>query len=189
MSDERDHIKSLFPRINHIRDEGIREKVVNVCLKVWKMSDYERIEEQSAWPPEGKKLSLSNVDHTNQVVECAIAVAKVIEETQRIKINLDYLIAAAVLHDIDKPLLFHKATGQATRLGQLFAHTTLSAALALEEKLPLEIVHAIGSHSPNFSQVSPKTHEALILRYIDSMMILNWIMHKKISVSFTTNAG
>ena len=189
MSDEREYIKGLFPRINDITDEGIREKVVNVCLRAWKMSDYDRIEVHSAWPPEGAKLGLSNVDHTNQVVECAIAVAKVIEETQKIKINLDYLIAAAVLHDIDKLLLFHKATGQATRFGQLFAHTTLSAALALEEKLPLEIVHAIGTHSPNFSQLSPKTHEALILRYIDPMMIQNWIMHKKISVSFTTNAG
>jgi len=108
---EQEYIVKLFPRINDITDEGIREKVVNVCLKVWKMSDYERIEEHSAWAPERKKLSLSNVDHTNQVVECAIAVAKVIEETQKIKINLDHLIAAAVLHDIDKLLLFSQSNG------------------------------------------------------------------------------
>lgn len=186
---EQEYIVKLFSRINDITDEGIREKVVNVCHRAWKMSDYDRIEEHSAWPPDGAKLGLSNVDHTNQVVECAIAVAKVIEETQNIKINLDYLIAAAVLHDIDKLLLFHRTSGQATRFGQLFAHTTLSVALALEEKLPLEIVHAIGAHSPNFSQVSPQTHEALIIRCIDSMMILNWTMYKKIKVSFSTDAG
>ena len=131
---------------------------------------------------------MSNVEHTNQVVECAIAVANIVERTQKIKINLDYLIAAAILHDVDKIVEFHETTGRLTSYGQLFGHTSLGISLALEQALPLEIVHAIGTHSPIYSKHSPKTHEALILSHVDKMMMQNWLMSKKADISFKIHA-
>lgn len=184
MEEEQNYINMLFPRIKDIRDEALRNKVVNVWLKAWEMSDCDKIETSSAWPPERAKIQLSNVDHTNQVVECAIAVAHIIEQTQQININLDYLLAAAILHDVDKIIQFDKETGQLTSFGQLFAHTSLGISLALEQALPLEIVHAIGAHSPIYSKNSPKTHEALILYHVDKMMMQNWLMSKKADISF-----
>jgi putative nucleotidyltransferase with HDIG domain len=184
MEEKRNYIKALFPRIADIRDEDLRKKVVNVWLKAWEMSDCERIEASSAWPPEKAKIQLSNVEHTNQVVECAIAVANILERTQQININLDYLIAAAILHDVDKLIEFDEATGQLTSFGQFFGHTSLSICLALEEALPLEIVHAIGTHSPIYSKHPPKTHEALILFHVDKMMMQNWLMSRKVDISF-----
>jgi len=189
MDDERDYIKLLFPRINNIDNKDLRNKVINVWLKAWKMSDYKRIEDHSAWPPAKEKLQLSNVDHTNQVVECAIAVANVIEQTQKIKINLDCLIAAAILHDVDKIILFHESTNKLTPFGKLLTHTHLANFLALEETLPFEVVHAISAHSPTFSKESPKTPEALIISKLDSLMIYSWLMSKKIEVSFTIDSN
>jgi putative nucleotidyltransferase with HDIG domain len=182
MEGKRNYIKTLFPRIKDIRGEGLRDKVVNVWLKAWEMSDCDKIETSSAWPPEKGKIQLSNVEHTNQVVEC-VAVA-IVERTQQVNINMDYLIAAAVLHDVDKIIEFDEATGQLSTFGQLFAHTSLAISLALEQALPLEIVHAIGAHSPIYSKNSPKTHEALILSHVDKMMMLNWLMSKKVDISF-----
>ena len=184
MEEKQNYIKALFPRIKDIKDEDLKNKVVNVWLKAWEMSLCEKIETYSAWPPEKAKIQLSNVEHTNQVVECAVAVANIVEQTQHININLDYLIAAAILHDVDKILQFHEETGRLTSLGQLFAHTSLGISLALEQALPLEIVHAIGTHSPNYRKNSPKTHEALILSHVDKMMMLNWLMFKKVDISF-----
>jgi putative nucleotidyltransferase with HDIG domain len=184
MVEKRSYIKTLFPRIKDIKDEDLRDKVVNVWLKAWEMSHCDKIETYSAWPPEKAKIQLSNVEHTNQVVECAIAVANIVERTQQIKINLDYLIAAAILHDVDKITQFHEETGRLTSFGQLFAHTSLGISLALEQAVPLEIVHAIGTHSPNYSKNSPKTHEALILSHVDTMMMQNWLMFKKVDISF-----
>jgi putative nucleotidyltransferase with HDIG domain len=184
MENERDYIRRLFPRVADIADEALRNKVVNVWLRAWKMSDHDKIEEQTAWPPAKDKLQLSNVDHTNQVVECAIGVADIVGRTQKIKVNLDYIIGAAILHDVDKMILFHKETGAPTRFGELLSHTTLAVYLALDENLPLEIVHAIGAHSPNYSKIPHKTNEALILSYVDTLMSLNWEMSKKIDVSY-----
>ena len=184
MEEKQNYIKTLFPRIKDIRDEDLRNKVVNVWLKAWEMSDCDKIETSSAWPPEKGKIQLSNVEHTNQVVECVIAVAHIVERTQQVNINMDYLIAAAILHDVDKIIQFHEETGQLTSFGQLFAHTSLGISLALEQALPLEIVHAIGTHSPIYSKNSPKTHEALILSHVDKMMMLNWLMSRKVDISF-----
>jgi putative nucleotidyltransferase with HDIG domain len=189
MKEKQNDIKALFPRIKDIRDEDLRSKVANVWIKAWEMSHCDRIEKCSVWPPEKAKIELSNVEHTNQVVECAIAVAKIVEQTQQIKINLDYLIAAAILHDVDKIVMFHEETGRLSSFGQLFAHTTLGISLALEQALPLEIVHAIGTHSPNYSKNSPKTPEALILSHVDTMMMLNWLMFKKVDISFKIDNG
>lgn len=111
--------------------------------------------------------------------------ADVIERTQKIKINLDTLIAAAILHDVDKIILFHESTGKLTPFGKLLTHTHLAKFLALEENLPFEVIHAISAHSPNFSKDSPNTAEALIISKLDSLMMFNWIMVKKIDVSFT----
>jgi putative nucleotidyltransferase with HDIG domain len=184
MEGKRNYIETLFPRIKDIKDEGLRKKVVNVWLRAWEMSHCDKIETSSAWPPEKAKIQLSNVEHTNQVVECAIAVANIAERTQQININLDYLIAAAILHDVDKIIEFDEATGQLSTFGQLFGHTSLGISLALEQALPLEIVHAIGTHSPIYSKNSPKTHEALILSHVDKMMMQNWLMSKKVDISF-----
>src|SRR4030043_360295 len=182
--EERNYIEELFPRIRDIKDDDLRNKVINVWLKAWKMSDYKRIEDHSSWPPEREKIQLSNVEHTNQVVECAIAVAKVIEQTQKIKINLDTLIGAAILHDVDKIILFHKSTGKLTPFGKLLTHTHLAHFLALEEKFPFEVVHAMSAHSPTYSKDPPKTAEALIISKLDSLLMFNWIMSKKVEVSF-----
>jgi HD superfamily phosphodiesterase len=184
MDDERGYIETLFPRINNIKDKDLRNKVINIWLKAWKMSDYKRIEDHSSWPPAREKLQLSNVEHTNQVVECAIAVANVIGQTQKIKIDLDTLIAAAILHDVDKIILFHESTSKLTPFGKLLTHTHLANFLALEERLPFEVVHAISAHSQTFSRESPKTPEALIISKLDPLMMFSWIMSKKIEVSF-----
>lgn len=182
--EEKTYIEELFPRIRDIKDNDLRDKVIHVWLKAWKMSDYRRIEDHSSWPPASEKIQLSNVEHTNQVVECAIAVADVIERTQKIKINLDTLIAATILHDVDKIILFHESTGKLTPFGKLLTHTHLAHFLALEEKLPFEVVHAMSAHSPTYSKDSPKTPEALIISKLDSLMIFNWILSKKVEVSF-----
>ena len=184
MKDKQNHIKKLFPRLQDIKDSKLAEKVVNVWVRAWEMSNCDNIEEFSAWPPESEKLQLTNVEHTNQVVECVIAVADIAEKMQDIRINLDYLIAAAILHDVDKILLFKENSSQLTAYGRYIAHIGLSLFLALEQELPLEVVHAIGTHSPNYSAMPAETQEALLLSQADKMMMDNWIMSKHIDISF-----
>jgi len=74
-----------------------------------------------------EKLDISNVEHTNQVVECALAMASVVERNQGIKVERVTLIAGAILHDIDKLLIFHQPSGETTKMWLHLAHTTIGA--------------------------------------------------------------
>ena len=184
MEAKQDYIKRLFPRVNDIKDVEIREKVISVWWNAWKESKFSKIEQVSQWEPSREKLNISNVEHTNQVVECALAIAGIVEREQNLTINMDKLIAASILHDVDKILMFDPSTGDTTPLGTYLPHTGISAHLALQAGLPADIVHAIASHSPNYSSVPPKTIEAVILHDADHVVTKTWIISRNIDVSF-----
>lgn len=178
------YIQRLFPRIIDIKDVDIRVKVISVWRDAWKKSAFSEIEDLSQWQPAKEEISISNIDHTNQVVECAIAIAKVVEREQNVKINMDTLIAASILHDADKILMFDPSSGEATPMGTYLPHTGISSHLALQAGLPLEIVHAIASHSPAYSSLPPKTPEALILHSADLVMTKLWSVSRNIDICF-----
>ena len=185
MEEKKNYIQRLFPGINDINDPDIRKKVIDLWWGTWKESDFERIEDLSQWQPMKEKLDISNVEHTNQVVECALAMAGIIERDQGVKVERDTLIAGAILHDIDKLLVFHQTSGETTHMGMHLAHTTIGAHLALKAGLPLGIVHVIASHSSNYSSISPRSVEAAIVYHADHVVTETWTMAKNIDISFT----
>ena len=185
MEEKENYIQRLFPRVNDINDDGIRKKVIDLWWGTWKESDFERIEDLSQWQPVKEKLNMSNVDHTNQVVECALAMATVVEGNQGTKIERDTLIAGAILHDIDKLLIFDPTSGDTTLMGKHLAHTTVGAHLALQTGLPLGIVHTIAAHSSNYSSMSPGSVEAVIVYYADHAVTETWKIAKNIDISFS----
>jgi putative nucleotidyltransferase with HDIG domain len=178
------HIRDAFPRINDIGNPEIKEKVISVLLNALTASEFGDIEEMSQWEPLKEKLQISNVTHTNQVVECAIAIAQVVTRNQGIEVDMDTLIASAILHDVDKLLMFEPEKGNTTRMGTYVPHTTIGAHLALKADLPLEVVHAIAAHSPNYSSIAPKSVEAVILYHADLVMTETWRTARKIELSF-----
>jgi putative nucleotidyltransferase with HDIG domain len=179
-----ERVKNLFSGLAQIDDREIREKVVDVWVKAWKASNFKTINSPNQWEPNRDEIRASNLEHTNQVVQCAIAMAKVLEEIQKIKINLDYLIAGALLHDVDKFLIFDSRTAGFSSLGKQFNHTFLSGHLALAAGLPPEVVHIVVAHSPNFSAIEPQSVEALIVRLADHLMGGSWNMKRKIKINY-----
>ncbi len=184
MEPKEKHIQELFPRINDIKDSELREKVISVWLDAWKQSDFDEIAAISQWEPLKEKIRISNVEHTNQVVECAIAIAGIVESEQGVDIDMDTLIASAILHDCDKILIFHSSTGKTTRMGSYLAHTSIGCHLALKAGLPIEIAHAIASHSSNYSSTAPKSVEAAILYHTDHVVTETWRISRNIELSF-----
>lgn len=181
---ERDRLKALFPALRQIRDARLREGVVDVWLRAWKDSNFKSVEGPSQWEPHRDEIRLSNVEHTNQVTLCALAMAGVIEETQEMKVNRDYLIAGALLHDVDKFLLFDARTASPSLLGKQFSHTFFSGHLALAAGLPSEVAHIAAAHSPNFSPMEPQSVEALIVRQADFLMAGSWTLKRKVKIKY-----
>lgn len=173
-----------FPRIKDIRSGELRDRVCRAWLSAWQSSDCELIEDASQWEPARQALDISNAEHTNGVVECALSIADSIEASQPIRIDRDILIAAAVLHDLDKICLFRAEDGSPTEICKNIGHVSYGVHLALAAGIPVEAVHAIAAHSPTYSSVSPRTPEAVILRHADELFTRLWIFQRGCRVSF-----
>jgi putative nucleotidyltransferase with HDIG domain len=179
---DRKRLENFLPSLAEIKDLSLREKVIDIWLKAWKESNFENIDSPSQWEARRDEVRLSNVEHTNQVTQCSISAAKVVEETQKIKINFDYLIAGALLHDVDKFLIHDAKTAGPSPLGKQFSHTFLGAHLVLAAGLPPEVAHIVASHSPYSSSVEPQSIEALIVHATDDLMFRSWSMKQNIKI-------
>jgi putative nucleotidyltransferase with HDIG domain len=153
--------EEIFPLIKEIKDDVLREKVIK-CWEVamerggWK--DIHEIPFTLLLPDAG-----NFVDHVNRVAEMAYAVGKT-----RKDVNMDLLIAGAILHDIGK-LLEYKKYGDEIRksqMGKIIRHPVSGAALASEVGLGDEVVSIIASHSKEGEFVE-RLPEAVIVHHCD----------------------
>ncbi len=88
-------------------------------------------------------------------------------EGLNLKLHMDHLLAGALLHDVDKMVIFDSPTGGFTETGRRSFHAVAGAAMARSLGLPEEVAHIIEAHSVRFSPHPPKSIEALILRQAD----------------------
>ena len=164
---DRDYIVRLFPAVFRIKDEGVRDKVVLTWVHSWKQSNFLRIEDVHQFEPARNYIAYTNVDHTNQVCRACEAIAAMASEGLNLKLHMDYLLAGALLHDVDKMMIFDSKTGGFTEMGRRSSHAAAGGALARQMGLPEEVAHIIEAHSTKFSPHPPKSMEALTLRHAD----------------------
>jgi putative nucleotidyltransferase with HDIG domain len=162
---DQDYILSLFPAIEKIKDDGIRQKVILTWYKAWKRGNFSRIEDVHQFEPARERMA-----YTNQVCQASERMGEMVAEVLNLPVKIDHLLAGALLHDVDKMVIFDAQTGGFTDTGRRFAHGAMGAAMALMEGLPEAIAHIIGAHSAHFSPISPNSLEALILRHADHVV-------------------
>jgi 7,8-dihydroneopterin 2',3'-cyclic phosphate phosphodiesterase len=166
----REYIGGLFPAIEEIEDAAIREKVAALWAEVWQEGNYERIEDLHQNEAFRDRLEYSNVEHVNQVVACALKLAEVAESAFGVRVNRDYLLAGALLHDVDKLVVYDRQAKGLNERGKRFCHAIYGGYLVLKAGLPEEVAHMVAAHSPHYSSAEPRTLEAMILKYADEFI-------------------
>ena len=167
-------IEKLIELAKKIQDEKLREKVIEI-LKNPELSNEEIIYPCSN--PEEIPSSLNShhskesghIEHTASVTELAIKLAKHFEKFYGVKINYDYLIAGALLHDWMKIYHFTKSQGIWKHSGCLIDHAVLTTCELYARGFPEEVIHIVEAHGGDLGQVAarPQTLEALIVFYAD----------------------
>lgn len=170
--DPRRHLAELLPALGDIGSEELREKVAAVWLRLWRESGFPAVEEVPWWSvvrkgDAGKSVTL--VEHVNLVAEGAKGLAAVAASSGA-EVDLDILLAGALLQDVDKLVLLDPKTLEATEIAVNSQHTFYGAHMALTEGVPWPVVHLILSHSKN-TGVRPRTVEAVILHYADYAVV------------------
>ena len=160
---EKKEIELIFLKeLQLIENKDLKEKVVNV----WKEAS-----------DRGKWKSLNDVpftllfensgkltDHTKRITKLAKSILDIREE----KLNQDYLIAGALLHDVGKLLEYEYVNNKyiKSELDKKFRHPVSGALLARELGLPDEVIFIIYAHSHEGDQLK-RSPEAIIVNHCD----------------------
>lgn len=161
--ERRAYLLGFFPEIEKIGDKELAEKVLAIWSDVLDESEWERIEDVPKNP-----LYASDSDtllrHTQSVIRMAMAVAQIVVDMYGREVDMDVLIAAAVLHDVCKLREYSK--DGLSKFGKLMQHGVYSAVKGFEFGLSLEMNHILLTHTKK-STVAPQTVEGVILHYVD----------------------
>ena len=169
----RDELKDIWPEIEWIEDADLREKT----YQTW-----EYALEQSVLSPDDltvipftllfKDCQVTFMEHKRAVVHIAVDSARAMQRFfgDKLPIDMDTLIAGAILIDVGKLIEYVMQDGQAVvgKTGKLLRHPFSGVALAMRFDVPPEICHMIASHSGE-GNLGKRTVESLIVHHADFM--------------------
>lgn len=163
--------------VNKIKDEKLRKKVLefikdfkltNKNFSKYKPEDIEKL--KTPFSVSGGPAVLRDViNHTIAVVNACEKVANVFEKVFNRKVNKDVLIASAILHDLMKAYEYEIKGNEIKPTNIKIDHSILAGMELYKRDFPEEVIHCVVSHLGN-STTSPKTIEAIILHYVDTLM-------------------
>ena len=172
----RDAVNRLWPELEWIEDASLRE----ATARTW-----ERALEESPLAPE----DLETIPFTLLVPNCPVSfmahkrcvvhIARRAAESMRehmghaLSIDMDTVIAGAILADVGKLLEYEKVDGQSrqSQRGRYLRYPFTGVALAMACGVPDRVCHIIAAHADEGNLVK-RTTEAFIVHHADFMSFL-----------------
>lgn len=171
-------VKRLWPELDWIKDENLKEKTTRVWelaleRSVLSAEDLKRIPFTLLC---GSDLKVSFMDHKQCVVHVARESGVKMNAffKDELPVDMDVLISGAILCDVGKLLEYVlDENGNAVQgtYGKYIRHPFSGVALAEECGLPPEVCHIIATHAGEGNMVK-RTTEAYIVHHADFMTFL-----------------
>lgn len=168
-------IEKLWPELEWIRNSTLREKTaatweLALSRSVLSADDLNKIPFTLLCGPD---LKVSFMDHKRCVVHIARQAGEKMNEflKQGLSVDMDVLIAGAILADVGKLLEYElDIDGNAVqgKYGKYLRHPFSGVSLAEQCGVPPEVCHIIATHAGEGDQVKRST-EAYILHHSDYM--------------------
>jgi putative nucleotidyltransferase with HDIG domain len=172
----RQAVDRLWPELKWIQNPDLREKVAATWTLALDRSpltaeDLEKIPFTLKVP----NCPATFMEHKRCVVHIARGAALAMQEFlgRSLPIDVDTVIAGAILADVGKLLEYETADGKAreSRRGTLLRHPFTGVALAMECGVPDEVCHVIAAHAGEGDLVR-RTTEAYVVHHADFMSFL-----------------
>jgi putative nucleotidyltransferase with HDIG domain len=169
-------VEKLWPELEWIKDRGLREKVAATWVRAFELSpltpeDLDHIPFTLLVPD----CRATFMEHKRCVVHIARRSAEAMIEFlgRTLKIDLDTVIAGAILADVGKLLEYEIVDGKArqSQRGEFLRHPFTGVALAMECGVPEAVCHIIAAHAAEGDLVK-RTTEAIIVHHADFMSYL-----------------
>jgi putative nucleotidyltransferase with HDIG domain len=172
----RAEVTRLWPELQWIANIELREKVAHCWERALELSPLTgRDLEQIPFTLLVADCPTTFMEHKRCVVHIARKSAESMREFMgnALKIDLDTVIAGAILADVGKLLEYEKADGRVrqSERGELLRHPFTGVALAMECGVPDAVCHIIAAHAAEGDLVK-RTTEAFIVHHADFMAFL-----------------
>jgi putative nucleotidyltransferase with HDIG domain len=159
----KNEIEKIFSKqLGWINDKKLRDQVIEVWKVAAERGNWQDIEDApfTLLVENSGKLT----DHTKRITN----IAKSVYDIRTENLNLDFLIAGALLHDVGKLLEYVKKGNKYIKgeYGERFRHPVSGALLAKELGLPDEVVLIIYAHSHEGDKLK-RSPEAVIVNHSD----------------------
>lgn len=167
-------ILESLPLISEIKNEELRDKVVDAWTLSLLKNGYEKIEEiEGSGCPGGYVLG-NQAQHICCVTKMALQMANIIEESydKDLHIDRDMLLTAGLCHDVGKPYEYNRqkqkiwSENPESEGNPGLRHTLYGVYIALTVGLPEEIAHVCGCHSPE-GELVQRSLLATIIHHAD----------------------
>jgi len=167
----RNKVLAIWPEINWIKDEELRQKTLDTW--VWAIENSVLTAEDLEEIPFSlliKDVDVSFMNHKRTCVQLSVDIAKRMQENfgEALQIDMDILIAGAILIDIGKLLEYEMQDGKlgTSSMGKIVRHPFSGAAIAFKFGLPPEVQHIIATHSKE-GDLGVRTVESIIIHHAD----------------------
>ncbi len=169
----KDAVRRLWPELDWIKDAGLREKTARTWERAFELSplspeDLDRIPFTLLIP----NCPTTFMEHKRCVVHIARRAGEAMKEFmgKALKIDMDAVIAGAILADVGKLLEYEVVNGKAkqSQRGEFLRHPFSGVALAMECGVPDAVCHIIAAHAAEGNLVR-RSAEALIVHHADFM--------------------
>jgi len=177
MSDAlRSQVEALWPELAWIRDPGLREQVTRTWILAFERSPLEPDDlNEIPFTLLVPNCPATFMEHKRCVVHIAKAGAEAMQAFmgEALPIDLDTVLAGAILADVGKLLEYETVDGRARQSarGEALRHPFTGVALALECGVPDAVCHIIAAHEAEGDLVK-RTTEAIIVHHADFMAYL-----------------
>ncbi|MCU7494334.1 MAG: HDIG domain-containing protein [Ignavibacteria bacterium] len=167
----REKVLEIWPEINWIQNGELREKVLQCWIyaienSVLSAGDLEKIPFSLLL----KDCKVSFMNHKRTCVQLAVSMARIMKENfgEEIKIDMDTLIAGAILIDIGKLLEYEMKDGKLTTsvAGKMLRHPFSGIGIVDRFGIPPEVEHIIATHSKE-GDLGMRTVESIIVHHAD----------------------
>ena len=172
-------MEELIQLAEKIKDKELKKKVIeflkdpelsNEEFKKYQREKIENVRTPFTVAGQGTVERKDLLRHIVSVTELCIKIAEDLEKNYGIPINMDYLIAGALLHDIMKIFEWKLEGGEIKHSGIMLDHSMLAVAELYHRGFPEGVIHIIASHFGETGPTPPRNFEALILHHVDSLV-------------------
>ena len=171
-----DAVARLWPELEWIQDQDLRDKVTATWVLALERSPLEPADlEEIPFTLLVPNCPSTFMEHKRCVVHIARRSAEAMDEFlgKALPIDMDTVVAGAILADVGKLLEYEKIDGKAvqSQRGKLLRHPFTGVSLAMECGIPDTISHIVAAHAGEGDMVK-RSVEATIVHHADFMSFL-----------------